>query len=232
VQVHRQYRGEDGLLLRLSAQRRNGEGLQDLHYEYDPVGNVLAIEDWAQPTRHFANQRIEPRCEYRHDSLYQLLEATGWEAGASLRGPGSSLDPGAVSNYRQTYRYDAGGNLLELTHVGAQAHGRTLVADARSNRCLPEDGDFAEGFDANGNLLNLQPGQRLYWDVRNQLCEVRPVTRQSTSDDREHYRYDSAGQRLRKRRASLVAQRMLIRERATCPDSNGTPTRPRGNTSR
>ncbi|MHA6193163.1 RHS repeat-associated core domain-containing protein [Pseudomonas wadenswilerensis] len=212
VQVRRLYRGEDGVLLRLSAQRGNGQVLQDLHYEYDPVRNVLSIEDLVQPVRHFANQRIEPRCEYRHDSLYQLLAATGWEAGAVARGPGAELDPGAVSNYRQTYRYDAGGNLLELTHVGAQAHGRTLVADAHSNRCLPAGQDFTEGFDANGNLLNLQPGQRLHWNVRNQLCEVRPVTRDSVPDDSERYRYDSAGQRLRKRRTSLAAQHTLIRE--------------------
>ena len=55
-----------------------------------------------------------------------------------------------------------------------------------SNRCLPvlegvEPGeeDFRKGFDANGNLLNLQPGQTLNWDVRNQLREVRPVERDS-----------------------------------------------------
>lgn len=217
VQVRRQYRGEDGVLLRLSAHRSNGQVLQDLHYEYDPLGNVLAIEDRAQPTRHFANQRIEPRCEYRHDSLYQLLQATGWEAGTAARGPDAALDPGAVSNYRQTYRYDAGGNLLELTPVGAQAHGRTLVADAHSNRCLPTGQAFTGGFDANGNLLSLQPGQLLHWDVRNQLCEVRPVTRENAADDCERYRYDSAGQRLRKRHTRLAAHRALTRDTRYLP---------------
>jgi|GEM_PF-6798343 len=210
--IQRQYAGQDGQLLRLSARRASGEALQDLHYGYDPLGNVLSIEDHARPQRHFANQRIEPLCEYRYDSLGQLCEASGWEAGASRRGPHSLLDPGAVSNYRQSYRYDAAGNLLELVHVGAQAHGRTLVAGQYSNRCLPLGGDLDAGFDANGNLLHLQPGRALFWGPRNQLEETRPVTRADGVDDRERYRYDAAGQRVRKLATVQAAGRTQRRE--------------------
>ncbi|MEE1923503.1 RHS repeat-associated core domain-containing protein [Pseudomonas sp. 148P] len=217
VIIHRWYREEDGRLLRLLSRRVNGEALQDLHYSYDPVGNIVAIEDRAQPLRHFANRRIPPRCEYVHDSLYQLCEATGWEAGAVSRGPGSLLDPGAVSNYRQRYRYDAGGNLLELTHIGAQAHGRTLVAERHSNRCLAEGGDFAGSFDANGNLLRLQPGQDLLWNLRNELREVRPVVRDGAADDWELYLYDGAGQRVRKWASRQAANRTHNRETRYLP---------------
>ena len=217
--TQRTYGDEDGRLLSLVTLRSNGEALQDIHYGYDPVGNVTSVEDHAQPLRHFANQRIEPRCAYRYDSLYQLIEATGWEAGAASRGPGASGDPQARSNYRQTYRYDAGGNLLELTHVGAQSHSRTLVAAPDSNRCLevidgqpPGDDAFRDGFDANGNRLALQPGQRLHWDVRNQLSEVHPVTREGAADDRERYHYDAAGQRVRKLRSAQAAGRSLHSE--------------------
>ncbi len=212
VRLLRQYRVQDGQLMQLSAQRANGEVLQDLHYTYDPGGDVLSIEDRARPQRHFANQRIEPLCEYRYDSLGQLIEATGWEAGASSRGPHGLLDPAAVSNYRQTYRYDAGGNLLELVHVGAQAHGRTLVAGQYSNRCLAQGDDVGAGFDANGNLLQLQAGRELFWGLRNDLQEIRPVTRADGTDDRECYRYDGAGQRVRKLGTVQAAGRTHNRE--------------------
>lgn len=212
VAIQREYGKEDSRLTRLIARRTSGEALQDLHYCYDPVGNVLSIEDKARPLVHFANQRVDPLCKYAYDSLYQLIESRGWEAGASNRGPGQRFDPGAVSNYRQTYRYDAAGNLLELAHHGAQSHGRVLHAEKHSNRCLPAGADFTEGFDANGNLLHLLPGQALHWGLRNQLREVVPVTRPGGTDDRERYVYDGAGQRVRKLGSRGVASRTHTRE--------------------
>src|SRR5450830_1120375 len=214
------YRPEDGRLIRLKS-RRGSDALQDLRYEYDPVGNVLSIEDAALPIRYFANQRVEPIKEYGYDSLYQLIDATGWEAGAASRGPGFNRfdDPGAVANYHQTYRYDAGGNLLELVHVGPQNHSRKLTAARYSNRCLseqngrpPTEEEIAAAFDGNGNLLDLQPGQAMSWDLRNQLREVRPVERESADDDRELYLYDGGGMRRRKVRTTQTNVRSLISE--------------------
>ncbi|MCU1738150.1 MULTISPECIES: RHS repeat-associated core domain-containing protein [unclassified Pseudomonas] len=214
------YRPEDGRLTRLQA-RRGSDALQDLRYDYDPVGNVLSIEDAALPIRYFANQRVEPAKHYDYDSLYQLIEATGWEAGAASRGPEFNRfdDPGAVANYHQTYRYDAGGNLLELVHVGPQNHSRKLTAARYSNRCLseqngrpPTEEEIAAAFDGNGNLLDLQPGQAMSWDLRNQLREVRPVERESADDDRELYLYDGDGMRQRKVRSAQTNARSLISE--------------------
>ena len=204
------YREQDGRLIQLRPQRGGGDLLQDLNYDYDPVGNVISIEDRSQPTRHFANQRIEPVSTYRYDSLYQLAEATGWEAASVNHGPvfpafQTPLDPSQRANYTQTYDYDAAGNLQQLTHVGAQNHSRTLVTARYSNRSLPQlddrpptETDIAAGFDENGNLRQLQPGQTLEWDSRNQLQQVRPVVRESGTDDSEHYVYDAIGQRVRK----------------------------------
>ena len=201
------YRPEDGRLSRLQAQRSGGEILQDLRYDYDPKGNVVRIEDAALPVRYFGNQRIDPISAYAYDSLDQLIDASGWEAGRLRQGPaGCGLDdPAAIANYRQTYRYDASGNLLELVHVGVQSHGRLLTASRYSNRCLPQregrppsEEEIAACFDANGNLRALYPGQMLHWDVRNQLQEVRPLVRTSGLDDCERYIYDAKGQRVRK----------------------------------
>jgi insecticidal toxin complex protein TccC len=210
-----EYDAQNGRLSRLRAQRGN-TALQDLRYEYDPVGNVRSIEDAAQPIRYFANQRIEPVSRYSYDSLSQLIEATGWEAGGTSKGPQFSSfdDPAPRANYRQTYHYDAGGNLLELIHEGPQSHGHRLVAAAYSNRCLPvlegvepDEEDFRRGFDSNGNLLNLQPGQTLCWDLRNQLSEVRPVEL-----DSECYVYGADGMRVRKVHSMQTNARTLVSE--------------------
>ncbi|WP_223481322.1 MULTISPECIES: RHS repeat domain-containing protein [unclassified Pseudomonas] len=215
-----EYAAQDARLIRLHA-RRGNDVLQDSHYEYDPTGNVLRIEDAAVPIRYFANQRIDPVNGYAYDSLNQLIRATGWEAGGANRGPQFSAfdDPAPRGNYCQSYRYDRGGNLLELIHEGPQKHGHRLVAAPFSNRCLPvvegvEPGeeDFRRGFDANGNLQRLQLGQTLSWDLHNQLCEVRPVERDGASDDSEHYVYGADGMRVRKVRSTQTNARTVIAE--------------------
>ncbi|HEY0285697.1 MAG TPA: RHS repeat-associated core domain-containing protein [Pseudomonas sp.] len=204
------YREEDGRLIQLQALREEGGMLQDLNYAYDPVGNVTRIEDHAQSTRYFANQKIDAVSTFAYDTLYQLIEATGREAAVVNQGPvfpsfQSPADPSQLANYTQTYQYDAGGNLQKLSHVGAQNHSIVMVTANQSNRSLPvvddippTEADIADGFDANGNLRALQPGQTLEWDLRNQLQQVRPVVRESGNDDCERYIYDASGQRMRK----------------------------------
>ncbi|MCU1738145.1 MULTISPECIES: RHS repeat-associated core domain-containing protein [unclassified Pseudomonas] len=215
------YRPEDGRLLHLQALYGNHDPLQDLYYDYDPVGNVLSIEEAALPTRYFANQRVEPINRYIYDSLYQLIDATGWETGSASRGPEFNRfdNPSAVANYHQTYRYDASGNLLELIHVGPQSHSRKLTAARHSNRCLleqndrpPSEDEIAAAFDNNGNLRDLQPGQAMNWDLRNQLREVRPVEREGADDDLELYLYGGDGLRRRKIRSTQTKARALISE--------------------
>ncbi|MCF8983345.1 RHS repeat protein [Pseudomonas syringae] len=200
----------NGRLIELKSTRADGQLLQHLLYDYDPAGNVLRIDDRAQPTRCCAGQRIEPVSTYQYDTLYQLIQATGREAKKLNQGPvfpsfQTPLDATQLANYTQTYRYDASGNLLQLTHTGTQSHSRTLVTSQTSNRSLPVINDrppdevaIAAAFDANGNLSELQAGQAMSWDWRNQLQQVRPVVREAGDDDKERYVYDASGQRLRK----------------------------------
>jgi insecticidal toxin complex protein TccC len=219
---HYQYDLRDGRLTELKATLANQSPLQDLRYDYDPVGNILQIEDAAQPVHFFANQRIEPINHYRYDTLYQLIEATGREVKTgSSHGPAlpdqQNLppDPNQIANYTQNYDYDAAGNLLQMRHVGAQSFTRTMLVAPISNRSLPEDEvdiDFETGFDANGNLQQLVRGQDLRWDVRNQLREVTAVKRDDGPDDSERYIYDGGGQRCRKIRSAQSRNRTLIVE--------------------
>lgn len=219
VQTTLVYRAEDGVLMERQAQDASARWLQHLIYDYDRTGNVLSIEDKALPVRYFANQRIEPVSRFSYDSLYQLIEAFGWEAGSANQGPASvgRADPAAVSNYHQTYNYDESGNLRKLTHVGAQGPGHELKAARYSNRCLPwrngvppTEEEIAAAFDARGNLLELDQGRFLRWDLRNQLQSVSPVERVSGINDRESYVYDGGGQRVRKIRWLQTNARTVV----------------------
>lgn len=218
VQTARTYRPEDGRLMARRDEDTHGGVLQHLSYGYDRIGNVLNIEDKALPIRYFANQRIDPVSRFVYDSLYQLIMASGWEAGSASQGPQSMgrVDPAAVSNYQQTYEFDPGGNLRRLTHVGAQNHGRKLQPASYSNRALPyddappDDAHIEAAYDRRGNLLQLEPGRLLSWNLRNQLQSVSPVERASGLSDQEVYLYDGSSQRVRKIRSSLTNVRTLI----------------------
>ncbi|WP_224788445.1 RHS repeat-associated core domain-containing protein [Pseudomonas fluorescens] len=203
---------QSGQLETLLAQVANEPPLQHLAYKYDAAGNVLSITDSAQPIRYFRNQRIAPTNSYRYDTLYQLIEAQGRQWTSAAGGPQlpefvSPPDAGQLENYRQTFDYDSGGNLLALQHSAdsGQRSERTAVS-ATSNRSLPytvagqppQEGEIANRYDATGNLSMLQAGQNLLWDGRNQLRQVDQVVREDGPNDTECYVYDGAGQRLRK----------------------------------
>lgn len=205
------YDPADGRLRRVLA-CKGERHLQDLHYDYDPVGNIVCMTDASQPVSWFANQRVEPVNRYRYDSLNQLISATGREVASAGNGPAlpeliSPPDPARLQHYTQTWCYDAGGNLLEQHHSGKPTH--VMLVDPGSNRGLTQvegqEPDFAASFDDNGNLKFLAPGQAMRWTTRNQLSEVLLVTRANGQSDSERYLYDSAGMRVRKVRHALAA---------------------------
>ncbi|WP_458371094.1 RHS repeat domain-containing protein [Pseudomonas fluorescens] len=210
VLTHAEYAADDGRLIRLVAAVGNQNPLQDLNYVYDPAGNIVKLHDESQAVSHFNNQRIDPINRYRYDSLYQLVEAQGWEVSQSSHGPAlptllpTPLDPSQRRNYTQRFEYDRGGNLISRQH--RDAPGFSMFTSARSNRSLaqrddgslPGEPEIALGFDAGGNQQELQRGQAMLWDSRNQLSRVTLVKRETEPDDYECYRYDRPGHRLRK----------------------------------
>ncbi|WP_297834523.1 RHS repeat-associated core domain-containing protein [Pseudomonas sp.] len=218
VVTARYYDAASGQLQRITAQKRDNTVLQDLNYRYDPSGNILRIENTAQTTKYFRNQAIEPVNVYVYDTLYQLIQATGYESVNPVTGPdlppfqSPGVDPGQLANYTQRYAYDAAGNVQTLTHVGGQNYTREMITARYSNRSLPvvsdhrpDEAELAAGFDASGNLRALQPGQALVWDQRSQLRQVTPVVRDDGEDDYERYLYGGGGQRVRKVRMTQAA---------------------------
>ncbi|WP_392890995.1 RHS repeat-associated core domain-containing protein [Pseudomonas migulae] len=204
------YEASTGRLKRLTATTSEGVRLQDLRHDYDPVGNILRLQDHAQPITFFANQRVAAENTYAYDSLYQLVCATGRETVDAGQHPGlpeliipSPIDPGRLLNYTEYYQYDEGGNRTELRHASDNNPFRQLMrADPHSNRALAwnegdDEPDFPRCFDANGNLKRLVPGaQPMEWDALNQLHSVITVRRSPGADDSEGYRYSAAGERV------------------------------------
>jgi RHS repeat-associated protein len=137
--------------------------VQDLHYTYDPVGNITHIRDDAQQAIYFKNKRVEPSAEYTYDAIYRLIEATGREhlgqaGGAPI--PHSHNDSGRVGllsadvagrfgpndgstmgTYVERYVYDAVGNFLEMHHSGSDpVHPGWTRTYAYGETSLIEDG--------------------------------------------------------------------------------------------
>jgi RHS repeat-associated protein len=218
VVTHATFDPADGHLKTLLAQVPGAAPLQNLTYTYDPVGNPVRISDDAQPIRYFRNQRIAAINTYGYDTLYRLIEARGRQRINASSGPGlpefvSLPDANQLENYRQTFDYNAGGN-LEILHHSADSGSRTecTAVAALSNRSLPwidgserpTDAEIEAGYDANGNLKTLQRGQSLQWDALNCLRQVDQVVRDDGPNDAECYVYDGSGQRLRKIRTAYT----------------------------
>lgn len=125
-----------------------GKQVQNLHYTYDPAGNITHIHDDAQQAIYFKNRYVEPSNDYVYDALYRLIQATGREhlgqggapiphsyndagrVGILSANPASGFAPNdqsAMGRYTERYVYDAVGNFLQIQHArdGAAVAGWT-----------------------------------------------------------------------------------------------------------
>ncbi|WBU47298.1 RHS repeat protein [Kosakonia pseudosacchari] len=188
--------------------------LQDLRYEYDPVGNVLVVHNDAEETRFWRNQKVVPDNVYIYDSLYQLVSASGREM-ATANPSGRSLpsvmlpipaDSSAFSSYTRTYTYDRAGNMTQIRHIAPMTNNSyttDITVSNRSNRAvansLAENPTDVEAlFTAGGQQKQLWPGQYLSWTTRNELLKCSSVVRDDGDDDQENYRYEADSHRVLK----------------------------------
>jgi RHS repeat-associated protein len=145
--------------------------VQNLHYTYDPTGNVTHIQDDAQQTIYFRNKRVEPSNDYTYDALYRLIQATGREhlgqQGNGDRNPPTAPDGfntfpirldhpnvlAAMGTYVERYVYDAVGNFLQVQHRGSDpAHAGWTRAYDYAEASLIEPGGRGVLAKANNRL--------------------------------------------------------------------------------
>ncbi|OFX84020.1 MAG: hypothetical protein A2W99_03275 [Bacteroidetes bacterium GWF2_33_16] len=123
------------LVTKLNAADSDGQSIQNLKYNFDPVGNITQIRDDAQQTHFFKNSVVYPENKYEYDAIYQLKKATGREhAGLGGNNLRSDLDlpfisqlphqndSVAVRNYTEQYEYDDCGNIKNLQHIATNAN--------------------------------------------------------------------------------------------------------------
>jgi RHS repeat-associated protein len=139
-----------------------GRHIQNMHYTYDPAGNITHTQDDAQQAIYFRNKRVEPTNDYLYDALYRLIQATGREhlgqggapiahshndAGrvgllsADAAGRFAPNDGSAMGTYIERYVYDAVGNFLRMQHRGQDpAHAGWTRSYDYLEASLAEDG--------------------------------------------------------------------------------------------
>lgn len=199
--------------------------LQQLHYCYDPVGNISEIFDEAYKPAFFANAIVEPKNQYEYDALYRLTKATGREDAAANTAPTQietasheSSFPiqaaGALRMYTQIYDYDAVGNIKSMQHVaGAGSWTRRYAyafddpQQAASNRLWRTwqgSNDYATAnqlsrvtyeYDSHGSMLNLANASD---DYRMQWDHRDMIATINLGNGFSHYQYDAGKQRTRK----------------------------------
>jgi len=120
----------------LTTRSSDNSQMQDLQYFYDPVGNLTHIQDDAQQTIYFNNQRVEPSADYTYDAIYRLIKAAGREHLGQTGGTPNAPTPQsyndwtninlphpndgkAMGTYIENFSYDAAGNFQQLQHLGS-----------------------------------------------------------------------------------------------------------------
>jgi RHS repeat-associated protein len=195
---------------------RDEKVLQNLHYTYDPIGNITEIRDDAYEPAFFQNQMVEAVSRYTYDALYRLARASGRENGAAAGAPSQFEDPpfevefpivapNALRNYTEEYRYDPVGNIEMMRHqAGPRGSWTRLYTYAGANNRLlaTQVGDnpvdaIPYRYDTHGNMLNLArvaPAQSIRWGYHDMIHFL-----DLQGGGRAYYTYTADKQRTRKR---------------------------------
>jgi len=200
--------------------------IQDLHYWYDPVGNITEITDRAMKTVYFSNQKVEPINSYEYDALYRLINATGRENGAASGAPVRKEDDpltkdfpciadNAFRNYIQHYQYDRVGNIKQMRHeagtLGSWTRNyqyafedSTQPASNRLWRTWQGSGDF-NGTSANNRVTYEYDSHGSMLNLANTPDEFKMqwdhrdmISSINLGSGFAHYQYDAGKQRTRK----------------------------------
>jgi len=184
--------------------------LQDVSYNYDPVGNITRSRNNTCATIFNNNQQVDPLADYTYDAIYRLISANGrqhpaitgntWKnnssAGDFKQSRFSQLpavnDADKLENYQVTYQYDDAGNLIGKQHVAASATWhREMPVEDNSNRLKNVVVDAA------GNLRELAINNTvtLDWNCCNNLVSACIIERPDELNDCDYYLYDSHEQR-------------------------------------
>jgi RHS repeat-associated protein len=195
--------------------------VQEQHFTFDPVGNLIHLLDAAQQTVFFAGAVVTPDASYTYDARYRLTSARGREHGGQQSEPDwhdsgrtglpHPHDAQAMRRYTQRYAYDQVGNLTSATHAAGGAgwtcHYHYSSGDNRLTATQIGAGPLRpHTHDATGNMTSLPHLPALSWDYRR-----RPYHVDRGGGGSAHYQYAAGGDRVRKVLARLNGSRAAQR---------------------
>ncbi len=223
VQMRTTGPGYDPLFPGMNGLLTDSNVLQNLHYLYDPVGNIIEIYDGAFKPAFFNNEAVKPECQYIYDALYRLIFATGRENNMVAPPQGQfPVNTTVLRDYREFYTYDKAGNIVEMRHV-ANGGGwtRRYASEDFNNRLQRtwegsanwDDGQATNKttyqYDLHGNMLNLSDvgsDYFIHWDYRKMISHL-----DLGGGGRAFYTYDSNRERTRKVRETIDGHKLWER---------------------
>ncbi len=175
VEVKYTYDQETFRLTKLKS-RKIGSGArtyQDISYHYDPVGNLIHLNDIARSNnapnpKVLTGINVSGHAEYTYDALYQLVEAYGrvhqalerrdyLDRSSSAGTPANWMkgtrhislnNAAAIERYTRKYTYDLNGNKVEVKHTANTNNWtKKIWTSATSNRSIVEK-------DLNDNIVS------------------------------------------------------------------------------
>ncbi|MDQ1644615.1 MAG: hypothetical protein QOJ50_799, partial [Cryptosporangiaceae bacterium] len=184
---------------------------QDHGYQYDLVGNLVALLDRTPGCGVAPGDPNRLARQFRYDPLYRLLAASGRECQASAPPPPWTdiprcTDVTSTRPYSESYSYDDAGGLLQIAHTGLTGgYTRDLIPAPGSNRLATLDTagiSYAYTYDPAGNLSTETASRHHEWDHANRLATFRSQPLGSAAEPSVYaqYRYDASGQRVVKAR--------------------------------
>ncbi|MDF9817010.1 SpvB/TcaC N-terminal domain-containing protein [Streptomyces sp. SPB162] len=202
--------------------RPSGEPLQDSHYDYDLVGNLLTLRERAPgsgiPDNPEARDVTDPVLRkllssgdaldrrFTYDPVHRLLTATGREHQAPPAGdPWPALPRGTdvtrAQAYQEAYRYDAADNLVGLAHGGAGGFARefTLVGGGnRLRRMSVGTTAYDYTYNGSGNMVAETTSRHLEWNHADRCTAFAAQTPGVEPSVHAQYLYDVTGRRVKK----------------------------------
>jgi RHS repeat-associated protein len=154
--------------------------LQNLSYTYDKVGNITRIID-------SSNMNTAKTLDFSYDDLHRLTVA-------------SSTNAVSGGNYRETYNYNAIGNITNKSDVGNYLYQGTNYANPHAATSI---NGATYSYDQNGNLTN-DGAWTHSWDYNNRLTQSNNGTATTT------YQYDQDGNRIKKAETTPTASSTTI----------------------
>lgn len=178
-----------GQLVELNHLSPVGDTLEQLHYSYDPVGNMASYDrqkGGADEDNPAGAVMPKESVFYEYDALNQLVEARKWDG----------------SNDYTTYAYDSFGNRTGKTsQVNGAFSSESYTYDAANKLTKLEIGSEIRSYsyDTRGNLLQVQSDQagvvstleRYSWTAAGRLS-----AHVNESGDLTAYQYDGDGNRV------------------------------------